>query len=476
MNDAKEYRHALFVLDADLDMSGHFWERISGWDENCFRGSIDGQGHTISNLYCVDPTRYESSGKYWHKVDHGGSFIGCASGSTFKNLTFYHCYGDGGRYTGLIGTSLGNMTFDNVHMVRCGISTNTYGRIGAYAGGFIGTVRDNNSQNKTITISNCSSDLTIRYCGWSIGGFIGDIEGTVSTVNITNSVSYTNGNDYFNAPLGALKSHTDAQHSRGGFIGAVYGKVFFNLNNVAAYTEKDEQNLMKQNPGMSQFAIGGAISSFIATGAGHLVSICGENIFLDAAAADYSYSDLCRFTMGVGGNMQYSTMRPIIPSLSKEREDALPTIVTLNEAGMRMGVEYYDGSYYAVPLTDSIGRLVRYSPVSGPVKVSGYTSETLKELATLTDASTGATGYLSVGRWAQYTATPDEDHWVMADTTSTLTSKERLDAMTFKGTPTAGGKIGLDVAMRPRFRWIHKSITSPSNRPPYAGRRATASI
>ncbi len=455
MNDAKGYRTAQFVLDADLDMSGHFWERISGWgDENCFRGSIDGQGHTISNLYCVDPTMYESGGKYWHNVDHGGSFIGCASGSTFKNLTFYHCYGDGGRYTGLIGTSLGDMTFDNVHMVRCGISTNTYYNVGAYAGGFIGTVRDNNNQNKTITITNCSSDLTIRDCGWRIGGFIGDIEGTVSTVNITNSVSYTNGNDYFNAPLGSLDEHKDAQHSRGGFIGAVYGKVFFNLNNVAAYTEKDEQNLMTQNPGMKQFAIGGAISSFIATGAGHLVSISGQNIFLDANAADYSYSDLCRFTMGVGANMQFSTMRPIIPSLKKDHDKALPTIVTLNENGMRMGVEYYDGSYYAVPLTDSIGRLVRYSPVSGPVSVSGYTSETLKELASITDASAGETGYLSVGRWAQYTATPDDDHWVMADTTSTMASKERLDAMTFKGTPTAGGKIGLDVAMRPRFCWI----------------------
>lgn len=455
MNDAKGYKFSQFVLDADLDMSGHFWERIPGWDDtNCFRGSIDGQGHTISNLYCVDPTRYDSGGKYWHKVDHGGSFIGCASGATFSNLTFYHCYGDGGRFTGLVGNSLGDMTFDNVHMVRCGISTNTYGEIGAYAGGFIGSVRDNNSQNKTITITNCSSDLMIRDCGWRIGGFIGDIEGTISTVNITNSVSYTNGNDYFNAPLGTGDDHKKAQHSRGGFIGAVYGKVFFNLKNVAAYTQKDEQNLMKQNSGMSQFAIGGAISSFIATGAGHLVSISGQNIFLDAAAAEYSYSDLCRFTMGVGGNMQYSTMRPIIPSLSKERDKSLPTIVTLNDNGMRLGVEYYDGSYYAVPLTDSIGRLVRYSPVSGPVKVSGYTSETLKDQASVIDASTGETGYLSVGRWAQYIATPDDDYWVMADTTSTMASKERLDATTFKGTPTAGGKIGFEVAMRPRFRWI----------------------
>ncbi len=457
MNDAKGYKNAQFVLDADLDMSGHFWGRIPGWGStDCFRGSFDGQGHTISNLYCVDSNRTDFLQVwYLHNVDHGGSFIGNASGSTFKNITFYHFYADGGRYTGLVGASYGDMTFDNVHLVRCGLSTNIFHNSGAYGGGFIGVANSSSNANKTITISNCSSDLTIRYSGWNIGGFIGSVSGPLSTVKVTNSVSYTNGNNYFEDPT--IKSpldETPAHHSRGGFVGALFGKVFFDLNNVAAYTEKDEQYMMQCNPKMTQYGIGGAFSSYIATGAGDLVSINGQNLFVDANAADYSYTDLCRFTMGVGCNMQFSTIRPIIPSLSKEHDQSLPTIVTLNESGMRMGVQYYDGSYYAVPLTDSIGCLVRYSPVSGAVSVSDYLSEPLQDKASITTDGVGQSGYLSVGRWAQYTVTPDEDHWVMADTTSTMTSKERLDAKTFKGTPTAGGKLGFEVSMRPRFRWV----------------------
>ncbi len=456
MNDAKGYKNAQFVLDADLDMSGHFWGRIPGWGVgNCFRGSFDGQGHTISNLYCVDPTTHGFPGSYVvHNADHGGSFIGNASSSTFKNITFYHFYADGGRFTGLVGASYGDMTFENVHLVRCGLSTNVYNNSGAYGGGFIGMANSVSDSHKTITISNCSSDLTISSSGWNIGGFIGSVGG-LSTVKVTNSVSYTNGNNYFEDPTIKIPlDETPAHHSRGGFVGALFGKVFFDLNNVAAYTEKDEQCMMQCNPQMTQYGVGGAFSSYIATGAGDLVSINGQNLFVDANAADYSYTDLCRFTMGVGCNMQFSTIRPIIPSLSKEHDQSLPTIVTLNESGMRMGVQYYDGSYYAVPLTDSIGCLVRYSPVSGAVSVSDYLSEQLQEKASITTEGVGQSGYLNVGRWAQYTVSVDDDHWVMADTTSTMTSKERLDAKTFKGTPTAGGKLGFEVSMRPRFRWV----------------------
>lgn len=464
MNDAQGYLHGQFVLDADLDMSAHFWERIPGWDiTSCFTGSIDGQGHTISNLYCVDSNKkarewatkdnVTTVTRWAHDADHSGSFIGCASGATFSNITFYHYYGDGGNFVGIVGQSLNSITFTNVHMIACGMSTNATANTGAYAGGFIGSVRDNNNQSKTITITNCSSDITIKDCGWRIGGFIGDIEGAASTVKITNSVSYTNGNNYFPEATGT------EHHTRGGFIGAVYGKVFFYLNNVAAYTEKDEGTLMSFNRLMgSGYPMGGAFTAFIAPkdpSNGHLVSINGQNLFIDAQAAQYSNSDMWRFAMGANGDGAFSTIRPVMPSIKKDtREDALPTIVTLNEGGMCLGVEYYNGSYYARPLTDSIGKLVRYAPISGPVTVTQYTSEVFPSSASLTDDAGKVTGYLSVGKQAQYDVTVDDTHWVMADTTSTLTERTRTSATTFKAVPTAGGKLGFDVATRPEFQWI----------------------
>lgn len=145
-----------------------------------FKGSIDGNGNTISNLYINSNNR---TGVY------ATAFIGVVDKAvTIKNLLLTRININGGSsYTtgGIIGIAQ-NVNEGNINIENCQVTgkidvTSSYG-----VGGVIGTIQSISS----IKVNNCNSDVDINNGNYS-GGIIGYASST-EKLEITNS--YNTGN------------------------------------------------------------------------------------------------------------------------------------------------------------------------------------------------------------------------------------------------------------------------------------------
>lgn len=159
-----------FVLTSDIDMSGVNWKAYTGkqWAAN-FYGTLDGQGHTISNLDLKDSTNDE---------EKSFSFFGSLIGATVKNLNFtnVHCYGDGTQNMSVLALHANNSRISNVNVDAVFTDCNGSGLIQGVAGSSSSTTIENCNIN--ITYQNTASDQGI------IGGLVQSGVSGSSTLNI----------------------------------------------------------------------------------------------------------------------------------------------------------------------------------------------------------------------------------------------------------------------------------------------------
>lgn len=144
---------ACFKLANDIDCSGLVYYPIEE-----FTGTLDGDGHTISNLKLA--TR--NNGKT--------SLFNFTNQATIKNIDFYNAYMvlSGGYEAGLIAATSGNSTFDNIHVRRLIVTGDNYG--GEF-GGIVGKMWTMSA------ITGCEvsgGDINLPSCP-SAGGMAGDI-------------------------------------------------------------------------------------------------------------------------------------------------------------------------------------------------------------------------------------------------------------------------------------------------------------
>ena len=163
---------------------------------NCFKGTFDGDGHTVSNLK-VDTGETVSAG-----------FFGAAWNATIKNLNVQGSVkGTKGSYALPVGGLLGcanNVTITNCSFNGTVESTNTNANSIA-ASGLVSTVTGG-----FLTINKCSVSGTVISFGRG-GGILGDVNGNF-TVNIMNS--------YCDATMtGAYEGYTGTAPTAGGLIG-----------------------------------------------------------------------------------------------------------------------------------------------------------------------------------------------------------------------------------------------------------------
>ena len=180
-----------FVLTKDIDLNGKEWTPI-GTSANPFKGTFDGQGHTISNLYINMPDRknvglfgYTSDGEVKNVVINnakvaGSNCTGVVTGtpntSKYTNITVKgHVEVVGCGYVGTIGgyaayadwtqitVDVDDTSFVDAHANQDGVKM-----IRAYVGGICGFRGEGDH-----TFSNIKSNIKVKGATVDIGGLVG---------------------------------------------------------------------------------------------------------------------------------------------------------------------------------------------------------------------------------------------------------------------------------------------------------------
>ncbi len=229
-----DYSANSYVLTADIDLSGREWTSVKD-----FRGTFDGQGHTITGLTITQEASGEDSAYY-------GLFGKCRGGVTVKNVVladvnigitrnnktnFYV-----GAVMGFIvpSTSLtGNVTIDNCSVVSGTISMNSTRASGAANGAVGGIVGGSTGVGTTsdIKIINCynGADITVTENGTTAPIYVGGIAGLLEYDKDNDNVKYSIVN------CGAVGKITVKGTPIGLYLGGIAGRARVH-NNKAANT------------------------------------------------------------------------------------------------------------------------------------------------------------------------------------------------------------------------------------------------
>ena len=184
VNSGNDYAGRTVVLGDNIDLSlqDKNWTPIgtgtrsgSGYTGNAFKGTFDGNGHTISGL-TINTTANDADAAY--------GLFGVIDGATVKDLTLadVHITVNGGECVGgVVGLMVNNSTVSNIEMdVASGI-TAVRG-----LGGIVGRMTVSG------TIENCVNEASIDGSGANVGGIVGAAYYTAvgSEMYITNCKNY----------------------------------------------------------------------------------------------------------------------------------------------------------------------------------------------------------------------------------------------------------------------------------------------
>ncbi len=169
---AEDLKGQVIKLTDDIDLRGHEWTPI-GLGSNHFRGTFDGQNHTIYGLHITK------------RGDTRAALFGTVSYTVaFRNLTIsgasIECPDYNGDFYGaaMVGTMYGNVTFDNVKVVDSYISGNN--KVGALVA-HDGVCSSLNIQN--CHVSGTTFEALNAEDGGSVGGLVGFFQGVAKGTN-----------------------------------------------------------------------------------------------------------------------------------------------------------------------------------------------------------------------------------------------------------------------------------------------------
>lgn len=131
--DATDFSGKTITLEGDIDLSDHYWTPIGDSTSHYFKGTFDGDGHTISNL----------------TIDANDSYVGLfgsTSGAVIKNVTLdrpqvKNSAGGTSNTGALVGFMAGSGTTE-----YCAVTNGSVSSDGQYVGGLIGNILGGTAQ------------------------------------------------------------------------------------------------------------------------------------------------------------------------------------------------------------------------------------------------------------------------------------------------------------------------------------------
>ena len=167
VNAGENYQGKTVVLTADIDLNNEEWTAI-GTNSNPFKGTFDGQDHTISNLKCILD----------HSVQRAALF-GQANNATIKNVTVNNveCYALA-RVSAIVGGAT-STTIENCHVTGT-INLKACQYVGAIVGYGYATIKDcsvTGTEEKIATFTShlegCTTPVENSHNQMYIGGIAG---------------------------------------------------------------------------------------------------------------------------------------------------------------------------------------------------------------------------------------------------------------------------------------------------------------
>lgn len=160
-------------LDADIDLENAEWTPVGQTGATQFKGTFDGQDHTIYNL---NINRVNETG-----ANNSTGLFGWLNAATVKNVTVDGATVTGNHNVGVIAGYLESdgCTIDNCHVIRATVECHCKGgeTCGDKAGGILGSAWNENTPVKNCTVT----DSTI-----SAGRDAGQVVGAAVIANVTN--------------------------------------------------------------------------------------------------------------------------------------------------------------------------------------------------------------------------------------------------------------------------------------------------
>lgn len=239
--DALSYN---YVLKNDIDASGLSTYNTIGSDDKSFRGTFDGNGHTIVGLQA-----------------NGGLFGKLGSGAVVKNMNIASSVFTGND----TGDSVGAVAAENNGGSISGISGygNTVKGSGGYIGGLVGKnyggITNSDDQSTVIAGAN-----TVSGGIAGINGTNADKGGTINNVKSNSAVT-----------TGVLSENKYAFN-----LGGIVGKNEYNINNVSAHGITGKTGNTKTSGGIvgtNEGRISNAYNESIIHGSENIGGVAGNN-------------------------------------------------------------------------------------------------------------------------------------------------------------------------------------------------------
>ena len=161
-NDKEGY----YILANDIDLNNEPWASIGSYSANAFRGTFDGNGHTIFNVNMS-------------RTDNVGLF-GYLENATVQNVTLENIDVTGNQN---VGSLIGSM--DGSRLINCHVKGTGTVKGAATVGGLVGKCYLTVGQN---IIDGCSASVNVECAGGNAGGLVGRSTGIVKNSSASGNV------------------------------------------------------------------------------------------------------------------------------------------------------------------------------------------------------------------------------------------------------------------------------------------------
>ena len=391
VNNKTNYSGTTVFLDADIDLSeepqrelGYIGYYKSYFNKTYFRGTFDGQGHTISNLAM-------------NSSSMAVGLFGYSDGMIIKNVVMdnscsivnVHSSNDTSAYTytgGIVGWCEARnkpcVIESCVYMGRITLNKNTENYM-SHIGGVAGRVY---SVNHDSVIKNCANYGSVTNLGKNtilfLGGIVGYSEGYSKTTKVSiqnclgNGVIATSGTTSSSLYMGGITGgsiYTNINHcvgagnirysesSRKEYIGGISGYVYYSVYISYCYWDKD----------ISYYAYGDIINSELSEGAyfsakyilNKIVKIgnyTGNSLIkaLNAFPDSHPLYNYHRWLLNNGGNdVSFTINEERSPFALNHKIVLLPDLA--NEGNLYFDGWYIDNTYLTQFTEDEINKTTR---------------------------------------------------------------------------------------------------------------------